>query len=1086
MPARDRPELTVDQVAAIARERFALEGSPRPLPSTDDLVLRIGDAVLKVVAPPGGDLEALERECELMSALHARRERSAGARPDPDLPPVPEVRRSLAGSFVEAVVDDAGRRCGVRAIAWLEGDRLSSRPQGPLVLERLGAALAAVDDALSTHPPAAVAHAPWDLLRATEAINAKLGAVRDPGRCRLVERLTERFVLAYEPLCDRLRRGWIHGDANDDNVLVTADPEGVASEEAFRPSRIAGLLDFGDLVHSATVCDPAIALAYLLLDDPRHRRAAPLVVLDHFTRGYHRRLPFEEIELEVLFPLALHRLCASVVEAAEAARRLPDDEARQVTAERAWEALARLERLHPRRAEWTARHACGYETVAGGRRLVGWLRQRQKAPVLGAPLRPEQTRLLDLSLTNPDFALAARPDDEPAVTAWASELLGVDLGAEISDRAAPPRPIGWGRWDEPRLVYAGEQFGADPFARVAARLPDAAPTAEQQRTVHLGIDLFAPPGAAVHAPLDAVVWSVADNDEPFDYGGTVILEHRVALEGVDQGDEAEAAVPQARFFSLYGHLDPASLQRWRPGAEVRAGEEIGRLGDPSCNGNWTPHLHLQLILDLLEDDGAEESPQLRRGNFPGVAPASERALWLEANPDPAALLLDPASARADEAAAWRALLPPAVIEAEPVRRRRQEHVNPALSLSYRSPLLIVRGRGAHLYDHLARRYVDLVNNVCHVGHAHPRVVAAQHRQSALLNTNTRYLHPRIGAYAERLLATLPEHLEVCFFVNSGSEANDLALRLARTATGRRSVLCLEGAYHGHTEALIDVSPYKHDGRGGRGTPEHVIKLALPDPYRGRYREGDAGRYLEDLQRVLAGLEDRPPAAFIAEPILGCGGQILPPPGFLRRGFEAVRAAGGLCIADEVQTGMGRVGSHFWAFQLDGAEPDIVTAGKPIGNGHPLAAVFTTREIARAFDNGMEYFNTFGGNPVSCAVGDAVLDVIEDEGLQARARREGGHLLRLLEQLAEQHPCIGDVRGAGLFLGFELVADPVERTPHPLLAAYLVERLRERGHLLSTDGPQHDVIKIKPPMVIERSDLERTVERLDEALREIGL
>jgi len=429
------------------------------------------------------------------------------------------------------------------------------------------------------------------------------------------------------------------------------------------------------------------------------------------------------------------------------------------------------------------------------------------------------------------------------------------------------------------------------------------------------------------------------------------------------------------------------------------------------------------------------------------------------------------------------------MDKETILAARQAHLGPSLSLSYQEPLQIVRGWGAYLYDENGRPYLDVVNNVCHVGHSHPHVVAALAEQAALLNTNTRYLHPNIVRYAERLLATLPEPLEVCFFVCSGSEANELALRLARTATGVEDLIVIDGAYHGNTQALIDISPYKHDGPGGRGAPSFVHTAWMPDPYRGEFKGygRDAARqYAAHVAQLIAEMqaEGRGLAGMIAEPLLGCGGQIVLPEGYLQEAFTAVRAAGGLCIVDEVQVGFGRVGSHFWAFETQGVVPDIVTMGKPIGNGHPLGAVVTTRAIAEAFDNGMEYFNTFGGNPVSCAVGTAVLDVIANEGLQENAARAGAHLLRGLAGLMDRHPLIGDVRGLGLFIGVELVRDRTTLEPAAAEATLIVERMKDAGILLSIDGPLHNVLKLKPPLVFSEQNADFLVQTLDAVLAEL--
>ncbi len=424
---------------------------------------------------------------------------------------------------------------------------------------------------------------------------------------------------------------------------------------------------------------------------------------------------------------------------------------------------------------------------------------------------------------------------------------------------------------------------------------------------------------------------------------------------------------------------------------------------------------------------------------------------------------------------------------EELLEKRRGVISPALSIAYRQPHKMARGEGQYLIDDRGRPFLDLVNNVCHVGHCHPRVVAAGQRQMARLNTNTRYLYDGLTDYAARLCETLPDSLTTVFFLNSGSEANELALRLAMTHTGRKDFLVVEGAYHGHTANLIALSPYKFRGPGGSGNPQSRVHIApTPDGYRGKYR--GAGRetgvaYGDEVRQVIRQAED-PISGFLVEPLMSCAGQIIPPAGYLESAFNHVRRAGGVCVVDEVQTGFGRVGSHFWAFELQGVVPDIVVMGKPIGNGHPMAAVVTTDNIAASFSNGMEFFSTFGGNPVSCAIGLAVLDVIRDEGLQQRALELGDRFCNGLIQLMQKHSLIGDVRGAGLFIGVELVRQRDTLEPATEEANELIQRLNERGILLSTDGPFHNVIKIKPPMVLTEDDVDMTLRCLDDELTAI--
>lgn len=420
---------------------------------------------------------------------------------------------------------------------------------------------------------------------------------------------------------------------------------------------------------------------------------------------------------------------------------------------------------------------------------------------------------------------------------------------------------------------------------------------------------------------------------------------------------------------------------------------------------------------------------------------------------------------------------------------RNTFIGKNLSVSYRKNIKIVKGALQYLYDDKGKTYLDCVNNVSHVGHCHPTVVKAMQAQIATLNTNTRYLHDGIVDYARRLKATLPKELSVCYFTNSGSEANDLAIRMSRHYTRQKDVIVLDHAYHGTSTTAIELSPYKFDGRGGFGRMPYIHKAKNPDQYRGEYRYADkeAGpKYAADIERILDELrgEKKGVAAFICETLLGVGGQIPLPPGYLKEVYRYIRAGGGVCIADEVQVGFGRVGECFWGFELQGAVPDMVVLGKPIGNGHPLAAVVTTPAIAEAFNNGMEYFNTFGGNPVSMITGMAVLDVIKEEELQAHALEVGNFFMEGLKGLMDKHPIIGDVRGSGLFIGAEMVRNRETLEPAVPEIDIVVEKMKDRGFLLSTDGPLHNVLKIKPPIIFSRENAAEFITNLDEVLNEL--
>jgi len=407
----------------------------------------------------------------------------------------------------------------------------------------------------------------------------------------------------------------------------------------------------------------------------------------------------------------------------------------------------------------------------------------------------------------------------------------------------------------------------------------------------------------------------------------------------------------------------------------------------------------------------------------------------------------------------------------------------AYRLFYENPVHLVRGEGVWLFDADGNKYLDMYNNVPHVGHCHPTVAEAICAQAKTLNTHTRYLHENVINLAERLTQKLPDELDTAMFCCTGSEANELALRIARMVTGGTGIIVTDSAYHGNTQATYEIST---DSIPADEIPDHVVTVPAPDSYRGLHRGDDAGgQYAACVHSALETLKSRgiKPAAFLIDTIVSSSGVVSPPPGYLSKVAEIVRDAGVLFVADEVQPGFGRVGSHFWGFEVDGITPDIVTLGKPMGNGHPLSAVVTRRELVDDFATHGRYFNTFGGNPVSCAAGLAVLDIIENENLQQNAFDVGQHIVNGLWQLAEQHSCIGDVRGSGLFLALELVTDRGARTPATELTARVVNDLRDRGVLTGSIGPDANILKLRCPLVLSKSDADYMLNILDNVLLE---
>ncbi|MFK7921009.1 MAG: aminotransferase class III-fold pyridoxal phosphate-dependent enzyme [Bacteroidia bacterium] len=415
---------------------------------------------------------------------------------------------------------------------------------------------------------------------------------------------------------------------------------------------------------------------------------------------------------------------------------------------------------------------------------------------------------------------------------------------------------------------------------------------------------------------------------------------------------------------------------------------------------------------------------------------------------------------------------PALPNAQAMQQERQQHLSKGLKLSYPDPLILGGGALQYLYDERGQSYLDAYNNVIHLGHGHPRVVNAGQRQMAKLNTNTRYLYPLLNEYAAALTDKFPAPLKYVYFVNSGSAATDLAIRLAQTYAKRSQLVVMDHGYHGNTQVGIDISSYKYNGKGGKGAPKHVQALPLYDLYRSR---GSVNDYLTQTQQMLEQLDA--PAAFIAESVLGCGGQVPIPAAYLQGIYAQIRAKGGLCIADEVQTGFARLGTHYWGFESQGVVPDIVVLGKPMGNGHPIGALVTTEAVVQAFENGMEFFSSFGGNPVSCAIGLEVLKVIEEEGLMEQAKIVGDYFGEEMRKLAADYPVIGDVRGSGLFWGIEFVKDAQSKIPDAELAEAIVLGMRQAGILLGTDGPYHNVIKFKPPMCFNTDNVDQLVTKM---------
>ena len=785
--------------------------------------------------------------------------------------------------------------------------------------------------------------------------------------------------------------------------------------------KVVAVIDYGDAVYSQVINDLAVALAYGIMDVNNPLEAAKEIV-----KGYHSQFTLKEDEISCLYTLVAMRLVISLTKSAINKQLEPDNQYLQISEKHAWALLKKWRGINKNFATYTFRYCCEMEAHPNYSIFNDFAKKTKVDP-----------KSVFKTLENVCF--------ESIDLSMGSQILGNYHDYKYSEvfnqkmaqlYANFPEKIWVGGYGEARPIYTTDAFVTKSNEGI------------EHRTIHLGIDFWAKSKTQVFSPLHGEIVVCYNNDTEKNYGPTLILKHKL--------DKDQS------FFTLYGHLSKDSLRNKKIGQIIEKGELLCEFGEQNENGNWAPHLHFQIILDRLEIPN----------DFDGVSTPSNWPVFSSICPDPN-LLFKIEELEKRENIDW-----------ENLKEFRKNNLGKSLSLSYDKPLEIVRGEGPYLFDDLGQCYLDTVNNVAHVGHENTKVVLAGQKQMAVLNTNTRYLHAEILNYAKELLATFPPELSVVHFVNSGSEANELAMRMAKTATKQKDILALDWGYHGNTQGCIDISAYKFNRKGGSGKPEYTTLVPLPDAFKGKHKGESAGqKYGEEVLFCLQNVAEkgRKVAAFIAESIVSCGGQIDLPKDFLKIAYEYVRKAGGLCIADEVQVGFGRVGETFWGFQLHNVVPDIVTLGKPIGNGHPLAAVVCTRAVADAFANGMEFFNTFGGNPVSCAIGSAVLKEIQDLNLQNNALEIGNYLKQELKQMQKEFPILADVRGSGLFLGVELLEKDLKPATHK--AEYIGNRMKEKGILMSIDGPDNNVLKIKPPLVFDRKNAAFLLENLRLVLSE---
>ena len=883
------------------------------------------------------------------------------------------------------------RGCAVRILTYIEGDMYAKSKNSDDTEKSLGKLLALQSNQLQSFiKNQAIRSFEWDPsdIRWTKKfINLFKGANKNIIKNTIDEH--EKFVFKN---IKNLKHAVTHGDPNDYNIVV-------------KKEKIIGFIDFGDSIYAPVINDLAISLSYALMGNNNLYKS-----LQNIVGTYNEFYKLSDQDIYSLLALIKSRLVITLVMAAKQRKKYPDNKYLSISENNAWGLIYKLDKVDPYFFIAVIRDICNSEPILNFSKKIQLFKSQQFGNLFDFDLNNVNKKIVNFDKSS--FLLKTNPSNKKL-----DNLVEKFL----------KKNIGIGLYKEKRKVYKSNHYisSLNPLKR---------------RDVHLGIDIFVEENTPIKSPLNGKVIILHNNNFKYDYGPTVILEHKIN---------------NYFFFTLYGHLSKKCLKKLKVGQIVKKGEWIGEIGDYKINGNWPPHLHFQIMTSLLNEVD----------NFPGVGEEYLLKIWEQISPDPNIILQIPESFFINK------------VQKEKILLKRKKNIARNLSISYQDPLHMLEAKGQFFYDEQGRRYLDCVNNISHVGHSNKFVHEALVSQNLKLNTNTRYLYNIINEYSDRLLKTFPKKLNKIFFVCTGSEANDLALRIAKNYTKAKNVLVMNNAYHGHTNSLIDLSPYKFNSKGGEGKKDYVHVLRMPDEIRGKWTNKNykwVNKYIDEAEDVISKTFNKKNSlsSFFFESILGCGGQIELPKGYLKNIFKLVRKKNALCIADEVQTGFGRVGSNFWAFQEHGIVPDIVTLGKPMGNGHPIAAVVTTKKIADTFNNGMEYFNSFGGNPVSCAVGNAVLDVIEKDNLQKNSKVVGDYFIKKLTQIQKKFPnYISKISGKGLFIGIDFICNGDFLLPDAKLATKLINSLRLKGILLSTDGPFNNVIKIKPPLVFNKDNVD---------------
>ena len=1039
-----RPDVSEHDAALIAFERYGIEARARELGSNQDRNFLLTEpdgsrSVLRIDNPVFSD-DARDAQHAALDAY-----RAAGV-------PVPAVLPGLGGALTQ--------RCAhgyaVRRSEFAPGEPMVDAGYfAPVVLEEFGALAAASVNALAgLRHPGLEREQMWDM-RVAHAETVQLApAIADAALRRRVLAAADAANAALAPVAAVLPVQAIHGDLTDDNVT------GLRGDDTrLHPHTV---LDLGDLGYGWRAAELAVTASSLLHHEPER----PLRVLDTVA-AFHRDAPLSAAEARAVWPLVVLRAALLV---ASGWRQLEIDGGNDYARDRiaGEQAIFDAATRYPL-AEMTEQVLArlGFVGVPDGTGL-----KLLAMPAPNPPVERPTQEGVETEAQRGDFDSLPLPDLRGGPLR--SLLPGLVGEVAVLDPGIESPALDAGKWlaDDAEARMVGEALGAGAAAAVfpygVYRMTrTAVDCADADATWPVETEIWVAPGEelAITAPVAGELWATPGESSlsiASQHGGwSLVVRGRFVVDSEVHGNPVEAGEAILR---IAASEEPRSLTvgLMRPGAG-----EILRLAALAQDDGETAMRH------SARSEAESQNPPVAR-----VTPERVPA-WRRFTHDPAATLNLPALAQRDEAA--------------DEQLRREQIFASAQERYYERPMQIERGWRHHLVDTTGRAYIDMANNVTGLGHGHPGVADAVNRQIRILNTNSRFLYRELAEYSERLLALLPEggELDTVLLVNSGSEAVDLALRLAQAATGRRTVVALREAYHGWTMASDAVTTSAYDNPYAlENRPDWIHVADVPNRFRGTHR-GDAGdasvgaRYAADLGADLERLadEDREVAAFICESVLGNAGGVLLPDGYLADVYARVRAAGGLCIADEVQVGFGRMGSSFWGFEQSGVLPDLITIAKPMGNGFPIGGVITSKRVADALATQGQFFSSAGGNPLSCRVGLAVLDAMEAEGLQANAHAVGARLKNGFEALAERHAIIGPVHGEGLYLGVELVRDRATLEPATQEAAAICERLRELGVIVLTTSERSNVLKVKPPLCLTVESADFVIAALDRVLTE---